>query len=1103
MASVNAPVVSFTGGVIGKLLMNRVDTDTYAQSAEEMENFRALPQGGMSRRPPMEYLDSFTDHAKKGLLIPFVYDNTQSYVILATSEGFDFFLEDGKITSDAVTATIANGDFTDGYTDLADAATITASGTTSGSVANLVDELLTTFHQTQNDSGVGDHYHSFDMGSAVTLYSIVISSGTSNADRLPLDFTIEGSVTGAWAGEETTVSTVSGEPNWNTSETRRYRFDTPGSYQHYRILMTDQENIQGDQYTVYEYSLFDNPWVDISTDPSTLTVVSNQLFLDSDGANRACAEQAVTINETATDHILKFDVVHGPLSVMIGSTHKGKDILDELELGSGRHWIEFNPDGNSTIFIQFFHDENAGRVLDDVEIHTSTVFRLEHPYAEEELPSLRWEQIGDVLYLTHPDHQQRRLERRDHRTWSLIRHEPVDGPYQTLNTGPVTISADDVVGEVTLTSSDDVFVSADAGRLIELTYAGQLQGETANTDDVATGSIKVTGDGSTQRTFNIQIGGVFTGTITLQGSSGNEENWVDVTTYSSTQNVNYNDANGNETWFYRLIVKSGDYTSGTITLTLTYSGGTTKGVVRIITVDTTQSATAEVYQELGSTDAVRTWRRGAWGSDEGWPSAVTSGWGRLWYGSGIKLWTSKSDDFSSFLDGSESDEAFSWTLSHQSTKGIRWLQFLNLLVIGTQSAEQIGLGNTNAEPVGPTNFQTINGSYEGVADIQAIRTENSVLYPHRSLRKLMQLTQNPRAISEDNYISVDLTELAPEILDDRIVKVAVQREPQRRIYVVLRSGIVAELLFRREIEVNAWSIIKTEGRIEDVVVIQQEDEDKIYFIVKREINGSSKRFVEKLGRDYILTDWNDYYLDSALSLNLTRPDTIATPTGTTGSITVTTDDSVFVLGDVGKRIWINGGRGTISSYTSGTSVDVTVTTDLRNTIPNVPTKWGFGEEITAVTGLDHLEGETVSVYGDMSYHGLFTVSGGAITLTTAASAIHVGLPMTSKYKSAKLAYGAQKGTALGQKKGIKTIKLMLYRTGEALWYGSDENNLFPVKLRTSAVNLGEPMPLFEGETRELNFDTRHKQDARIYLKIENPSPATVTGYVPSIATYER
>jgi len=1081
-----------------------------------MTNWRPTAQGVMTRRPPTRYVDTMRDSTSKAVIFPFVFSTTQSYIVTADDSFFRFYIKDSLLTIPSVTTEIEEGEFDTLHPDLADGSSITASSTSAGSVANLVDESTSSYWQA---GGSATATLDFDMTSAVTLRDLWISSPSSPTNRTPTAFTFAGSSTGAFAGEETTILSVTGESNWSASELRRFRITTPGSYRYYRLTMTACEAGTG-SYAISEISLYDSPWFDNSTGNGVITITAGKLYIDSDGGGFGIAEQVLPINEASTDHTLVFDVVHGPVNLRIGSTSGGDDLALFETLRTGHHRISFNPGLAANAYIQFYHSANAGRVIDGVRILKAgavgeatglpwltravaddAALQVPHPYSETELPEIQWHQIGDVLYLAHPNHETRRLERRGHTSWSLTRSRTEGGPFQDANTGPISLSGSDTSGEITLTASDDLFVDSDAGQLIALTDGGQLKTKTATAVAISTDGIKVTGSSGAARTFNIQVSGTFSGTVRLQESSGNENNYVDTSqTYTAATNVNYDDNKDNQTWFYRLTVEA--YTSGSITMKLTYSGGSSTGIVRIVSVTNATSATAEVITPLASTDAVTTWKRQEWSDTLGWPSAITGGYGRFWYSRGIQVWASQSDDFTNFEEGDEDDEAFSWTLNQESSEGIRFLDFIGQLVIGTATREQIGTGNTRSEPVSPTNFQTLPASEEGSAPLKPVRAEGSIIYAHRSRKKLMQFTQTPGALSDSSFTSIDLSELAPELLDDKIVSIAIQREPQRRIFVVLKSGRMGELLFRREIEVTAWNIYETDGRVEDVQVISQEDEDLVYMIVRRKINGQWKRFIERLGREDVAEDWGLFHLDAYLSRAMTVPDTLIEPSGTTGTITVEADDPVFVSGDVGSILWFPVGRGEITAVTDAYNVTVQVRSDLDEARPIPSGRWGFATETSSVSGANHLEGATVRICGDMMDLGTATVSGGAVTLPQACSIVHIGLPVRSRYKSLKLAYGAQKGTAIGQQKAIKQLVALLYRTGPTLTYGRNFDELYSIDTRTDDVPWDEPVPL-ETSEKVLDFDPEMRTDPRLCFEVDDPLPATVVGTVAAIQTHDR
>jgi len=1106
MGVLNPPIVTFTGGVVGKLIHNRVDIQSYPTSAEEQYNCWPYAQGPLDRRPGGKLVDEFTDHTKRGRLVDFVFSIDQSYIILATEEGFEFYTQDGKLTIDSVTSQLQDTSFDQTTVDLVQAATITASSTGgTGTLANLKTNAATTWWESTIDN---TQWLRFDLGSAKRVRELQIRAATTEFDRAPTGFIVEASASGSFTGEQTTILTVTEAEtvSYTASEIKRFRLAPATTYRYWRISMSDKQEAFGAslEFRVANVKMYDLWWRDESEGAASSTLTGGKLYLDGDGANEAAVIQEFTINETNTRHILKLSVFHGPVNLMIGTTRGGYELGDETGLGTGTHYIEFTPTA-ATAYVRLYHAANAGRILDEVKVMTATTgFTVEHPYIEAELPELQWQQIGDVVYITDGHHWPRKLIRRSHRSWSLERFLPLDGPFGKTNTTPTTLAVSATSGQALLTASQPIFdATNDEDVLYEAVGPGHVAERTATSSDIATDGIKVYGVRNAERTFQVEITGSFTATITLQRSSGNENSYSDFRTYTAPVVEAIDDNLDNETWYYRLIVKAGAYTSGTVNMRIFFSGGSTSGVARVISVNSDTEAIVEIIEPFSNTSGSATWKRGEWSPDQGFPVATTRGFGRLWFGRGIQIWGSKSDDFTSFLAGSEADNAISVTMATPSSDAIRYMSFLTHLVIGTATSESIGLGNTQSEPVSPSNFQIIDSTYEGGALVMPVTVAGSVIYPHRNRRKLMQFTQNPKALSETSYISVDLNRLSPDLLESGIKAIAVQKEPERRIYVVLSNGDMVALLFRREEDVVAWSTIHTDGRYEDVRIVAQEDQDAVYVIVRRKIGGVWKRFLEKFAPESALNDEDRLHLDSYLSYELQRPDSIIEPSGTTGTITVTADSDTFDLLDVGSIIWLNGGRGQITGYTSATEVEVEVWSDLDSLVTAAPGLWGFNPEVASVSGLDHLEGMTVRIYGDRMDLGTAVVSGGSVTLPKNCSVVHVGLGYESRYKSLKLSYAAQKGTALNMPKAVKNLAFLMHKAAPSgIFFGHSFENLKPLILKSAQTPLGEPDKLFTGEKFEA-FNARYNEDARICIKWTGCASGIIAGLVPGIDEHDR
>lgn len=142
-----------------------------------------------------------------------------------------------------------------------------------------------------------------------------------------------------------------------------------------------------------------------------------------------------------------------------------------------------------------------------------------------------------------------------------------------------------------------------------------------------------------------------------------------------------------------------------------------------------------------------------------------------------------------------------------------------------------------------------------------------------------------------------------------------------------------------------------------------------------------------------------------------------------------------------------------------------------------------GAAITTVTGLDHLEGETVAVLAD----GVATtkvVSSGSITLSSSASVITVGLGYNCDLTSLPLAYQAQ-AQGMGQQENVSGVRLRVVDTA-GLYAGPSFSDL-----EAFAIPLGESYGLRNGIAEAYpSFDW--SEDSQVYIRQSAPLPALIT-----------
>jgi hypothetical protein len=154
-----------------------------------------------------------------------------------------------------------------------------------------------------------------------------------------------------------------------------------------------------------------------------------------------------------------------------------------------------------------------------------------------------------------------------------------------------------------------------------------------------------------------------------------------------------------------------------------------------------------------------------------------------------------------------------------------------------------------------------------------------------------------------------------------------------------------------------------------------------------------------------------------------------------------------------------------------------------------------------ITGLSHLEGKEVVVWGAGKDLGTYTVSGGQITLSEAVSSAIVGLGYTADYQSMKQGLSEALALPLNQTKRISEVGLVLADTHyQGLEFGQDFDTL-------------EPLPLMEDETVTpddtvweaydkgfLDFVGDWTTDARICLRARAPRPCTVLAVQAVVTT---
>lgn len=405
-----------------------------------------------------------------------------------------------------------------------------------------------------------------------------------------------------------------------------------------------------------------------------------------------------------------------------------------------------------------------------------------------------------------------------------------------------------------------------------------------------------------------------------------------------------------------------------------------------------------------------------------------------------KLFFSKSGDFENMTTGTNADDGMTFTIGSDQVNAIKYIKGLRTLLIGTVGGEFVATASSSAEPITPTNIQIKRQAGYGTSDVDALLAGNRILFVQRAGKKVRELVFD---FDSDGYVAPDLTLLAEHVSGTGVgtgfTNWTYQQEPDSIVWVVRSDGVLTGMTYQRSENVVAWhrhilggSFSTGNAVVESVAAISNstaasKGEDSLYMIVKRTINGGTKRYVEIMQPFDFADDIEDaWFLDSALS------------------------------------------------YSGGAT--------------------------TSLSGLDHLEGQTVTILANGSTHADKTVSSGAITLDRSVTKAIVGLNYTSTLQTMRIESGSADGSSQGKVKRIQEITARFFQTvGGQI--GSTSTNTDIIPFRDSSMDMDTAVELFTGD-KQIEFNADYETDGFIFIKQTQPLPMTVTALYPQLNTYD-
>ena len=546
------------------------------------------------------------------------------------------------------------------------------------------------------------------------------------------------------------------------------------------------------------------------------------------------------------------------------------------------------------------------------------------------------------------------------------------------------------------------------------------------------------------------------------------------------------------------------------------------GVVKITQVNSPTEAVGDVQAEptgvagnLGTSGVGQTdWAEGAFSAYRGYPVACGFHEGRLWYAKDQYFYGSVMFAYDDFAIGSNDADAVVFEIASNEANVIRWISTgSKTLQLGTSGGSFSAFGGSGV-PITASTINVQKDTNYGVANILPKRISSYLYYVQRNLYQVRELLYN---FYIDSQTSSDMNDLADHMLRDGggAVDMDHQQSPNDRLWCVRKDGQLAVLTRNAEQQVKGWcrriagSTAMGPGKFEAICILQQDqDDDEIWVVVNRNINGVNKRYVEYFSSEFFDYSWEPVRLDCSLTYD--NPVTI-TQVLPANPILITAPLHGFAEGD---QVRIDNVFGTTELneniyYISNVGQN---TFNLMDDKGNFIDGSAFGaylsggqvrKMVQTFSGLDHLEGETVSVLADggvPSAQQTFVVTNGSITLKHKAAVVHVGLPYKGTLRFLKQSGGAQ----VGQTK-MRRIYLSTIRIFKSLGFkiGQDENNLKQISFATpNKPPLGRAPELVTGDVEEF-FEAWWDKEAEVVIIQDQPLPLMILAAVFRSETEEK
>ena len=278
------------------------------------------------------------------------------------------------------------------------------------------------------------------------------------------------------------------------------------------------------------------------------------------------------------------------------------------------------------------------------------------------------------------------------------------------------------------------------------------------------------------------------------------------------------------------------------------------------------------------------------------------------------------------------DDRVSFKIASRERHEIFHLVPLNRLLVFTEAGEWV-VTSVNSDAITPESVQLKSQSFVGSNMVQPLIVNNTVLYAAARGGHIRELGYNYNA---GGYVTGDVSIRAAHLFDSyEVIDGAFSKAPYPIGWFVSSSGKLLGLTYVPDQQIGAWHEHTTDGAFESVAAVAEDKIDAVYCVVRRQINGATHRFIERMGEREKDNDADAFFVDCGGTYS-------GQPTKTISGLTWLEGKTVSVLADgaeMNQKV-VKDGKITLDAEASVVQVGLPIDAEICTLPVTIPMKDG-------------------------------------------------------------------------------------------------------------------------------------------------------------------